>query len=47
MTLRRLAGFGPALVLTLALLALWELFVRDLYANLALMEISEVRAILE
>jgi ABC-type nitrate/sulfonate/bicarbonate transport system permease component len=28
MTLRRLAGFGPALVLTLALLALWELFVR-------------------
>ena len=28
MTLRRLAGFGPALVLTLALLALWELYVR-------------------
>src|SRR5271157_4705675 len=28
MTLRRLAGFGPALVLTLALLAFWELFVR-------------------
>ena len=28
MTLRRLAGYGPALVLTLALLALWELFVR-------------------
>jgi ABC-type nitrate/sulfonate/bicarbonate transport system permease component len=28
MTLRRLAGYGPALVLTLALLALWELYVR-------------------
>lgn len=28
MTLRRLAGYGPAFVLTLALLALWELFVR-------------------
>jgi ABC-type nitrate/sulfonate/bicarbonate transport system permease component len=28
MTLRKLAGFGPALVLTLALLALWELYVR-------------------
>jgi ABC-type nitrate/sulfonate/bicarbonate transport system permease component len=28
MRLRRLAGYGPALVLTLALLALWELFVR-------------------
>src|SRR2546428_6695556 len=28
MTLRRLAGFGPALVLTLSLLALWELYVR-------------------
>jgi NitT/TauT family transport system permease protein len=28
MTLRRLAGYGPALVLTIALLALWELFVR-------------------
>ena len=28
MTLRRLASFGPALVLTLALLALWELYVR-------------------
>jgi ABC-type nitrate/sulfonate/bicarbonate transport system permease component len=28
MTLRRLAGFGPAIVLTLALLALWELSVR-------------------
>ena len=28
MTLRRLAGYGPAIVLTLALLALWELYVR-------------------
>ena len=28
MTLRRLAGFGPALVLTLSLLMLWELYVR-------------------
>lgn len=28
MRLRRLAGYGPALVLTLALLALWEFFVR-------------------
>ena len=28
MTLRRLAGFGPALVLTLSLLALWEIYVR-------------------
>lgn len=28
MTLRRLAGYGPALVLALALLALWELYVR-------------------
>ncbi len=28
MTLRRLAGYGPALVLTLSLLALWELYVR-------------------
>jgi ABC-type nitrate/sulfonate/bicarbonate transport system permease component len=28
MTLRRLAGFGPAIVLALALLALWELSVR-------------------
>ena len=28
MTLRKLAGYGPALVLTLALLALWELYVR-------------------
>ena len=28
MTLRRLAGYGPALVFTLALLTLWELFVR-------------------
>ncbi len=28
MTLRRLAGYGPALVLTIALLALWELYVR-------------------
>ena len=27
MTLRRLAGYGPAIVLTLALLALWELYV--------------------
>jgi ABC-type nitrate/sulfonate/bicarbonate transport system permease component len=28
MTLRRLAGYGPAFVLTLALLAIWELYVR-------------------
>ena len=28
MTLRRLAGYGPALVLAVALLALWELYVR-------------------
>ena len=28
MTLRRLSGYGPALVLALALLALWELYVR-------------------
>jgi NitT/TauT family transport system permease protein len=28
MTLRRLAGYGPALVLVVALLALWELYVR-------------------
>jgi ABC-type nitrate/sulfonate/bicarbonate transport system permease component len=28
MILRRLAGYGPALVLTLALLVLWELYVR-------------------
>ncbi len=28
MTLRRLAGYGPAIVLTLVLLALWELYVR-------------------
>ena len=28
MTLRRLAGYGPAIVLALALLALWELYVR-------------------
>ncbi len=28
MKFRRLAGYGPALVLTLALLALWELYVR-------------------
>jgi ABC-type nitrate/sulfonate/bicarbonate transport system permease component len=28
MTLRRLAGYGPALVLILSLLALWELYVR-------------------
>ncbi len=28
MKLRRLAGYGPAFVLTLALLAFWELFVR-------------------
>lgn len=28
MTLRRLAGYAPALVLALALLALWELYVR-------------------
>jgi len=28
MTLRRLAGYGPAIVLTLALLALWELYIR-------------------
>src|SRR5947208_6576542 len=28
MTLRRLAGYGPALVLTIALLAFWELYVR-------------------
>jgi ABC-type nitrate/sulfonate/bicarbonate transport system permease component len=28
MTLRRLAGYGPALVLTLALLVLWELYVQ-------------------
>jgi ABC-type nitrate/sulfonate/bicarbonate transport system permease component len=28
MTLRRLAGYGPALVLTIALLALWELYVQ-------------------
>jgi NitT/TauT family transport system permease protein len=27
MTLRRLAGYGPAIVLTIALLALWELYV--------------------
>ncbi len=27
MTLRRLAGYGPAIVLTVALLALWELYV--------------------
>src|SRR5438270_13853072 len=27
MTLRKLAGYGPALVLILALLALWELYV--------------------
>ena len=28
MTLRRLAGYGPALVLTVTLLVLWELYVR-------------------
>ena len=28
MTLRRLAGYGPAIVLTIALLALWELYVQ-------------------
>ena len=28
MTLRRLAGYGPAIVLTLTLLALWELYAR-------------------
>ena len=28
MTLRRLSGYGPALVLAVALLALWELYVR-------------------
>src|SRR5512135_722236 len=28
MTLRRLASYGPALVLAVALLALWELYVR-------------------
>ncbi len=28
MTLRRLAGYGPALVLAVTLLVLWELYVR-------------------
>ena len=28
MTLRRLAGYGPAIVLTITLLVLWELYVR-------------------
>ncbi len=37
MTLRRLAGYGPALVLTLALLALWELYVRADHVSVQLL----------
>src|SRR6266487_1880414 len=34
---RRLAGYGPALVLTLALLALWELYVRADHVSVQLL----------
>jgi len=37
MTLRRLVGYGPALVLTLALLALWELYVRADHVSVQLL----------
>src|SRR6266704_5063017 len=37
MTLRRLAGYGPALVLILALLALWELYVRADHVSVQLL----------
>ena len=37
MTLRGLAGYGPALVLTLALLALWELYVRADHVSVQLL----------
>ena len=37
MTLRKLAGYGPALVFTLALLVLWELYVRADHVSVQLL----------
>ena len=45
MTLRRLAGYAPALVLTLALLALWELYVQAGHVTEARETLRDIRAL--